>query len=162
MSEKDEQRIQERIRLCTVQRQAYEIWLKTLTPANFVLVGLGGVLALVAGLSIVAEAQLVSTKAAGWMAVAGALLTGLHSKLKCDPHQAECKKLANQFAELQTEYEGLQLIRDDDQRNEQLIALEHKLAAIRAGRGALPSAKAITQAEIEFENTPNNTVESDT
>ena len=159
---KDDQRIGERIRLCKVQRRAYEIWLKTLTPANFMLVGVGGVFALVAGLAIITEAQLVSAKAAGWLAVAGAVLTGLHAKLKCEPHQAECKKLANQFAELQTEYESLELVRDELAKNEQLIALEHKLAAIRAGRQALPSNRAIAIAEREIEGTPNKRMETDT
>lgn len=161
MSIDDERRIKERIRLCKVQRRAYEIWLKTLTPANFLLVGVGGVLALVAGLSIVAEAQLISTKAAGWIAVAGAGLTGLHAKLKCEPHQTECKKLANQFAELQTEYECLQLIRDDKARNEQLIALEHKLSAIRAGRQALPSRGAIAKAEMGFADESDSSLKAD-
>lgn len=161
MNFKDQRRIQERIRLCTVQRRAYEIWLKTLTPANFLLVGVGGVLALVAGLAIVAEAQLIPTKAAGWIAVAGAALTGFHAKLKCEPHQGECKKLANQFAELQTEYECLQLIQDDTARNEQLIALEHKLAAIRAGRQALPSRGAIAKAEKDIADTSDESVDAD-
>lgn len=52
-------RIEERIQLCKLERRSYEIWLKTLSPANFLLVGVGGVLSFVAGLSIITEAELI-------------------------------------------------------------------------------------------------------
>ena len=71
--------------------------------------------------------------------------------LKCEPHQAECKKLVNQFAELQTDYERLELETDDRAKKEQLMALEQKLAAIRAGRGASPSNSSIEKAKQEIE-----------
>jgi len=144
-------RISERIALCKQERRAYEIWLTKLTPANFFLVGLGGVLSLIAGLSIITEANLIEPKIAGWIAVLGALLTGLHNRLKCDPHQAECKKLANQFAELQTDYERLELETDEQARRDQLMSLEHKRAAIRAGRGAQPSDSSIKRAKREID-----------
>jgi hypothetical protein len=60
-------RIAGRIVLCKCERRAYEIWLKTLTPANFLLVGVGSVLSLISGLSMVTEAQLLTLKIAGWM-----------------------------------------------------------------------------------------------
>ena len=73
-------RTEDRINLCKWERRSYEIWLKTLSPANFLLIGVGGVLSLVAGLSIITEAGLVDTKIAGWVAVFGAVLTGLHNR----------------------------------------------------------------------------------
>lgn len=103
------------------------------------LVGVGGVISLVSGLSIVTKAALVSADVAGWGAVLGAALTGLHARLKCDSHQAECKKLICQFGEIQTEYERLQMIGDPQVLQKELLLLEHKLAAIRAGQGAKPS-----------------------
>ena len=145
-------RIEERIQLCKRERRSYEIWLKTLSPANFLLDGVGGVLSLVAGLSIITEAGLIETKVAGWIAVLGAVLTGLHNRLKCEPHQAECKKLANQFAELQTDYERLEMENDEQAKSSQLMTLEQKLAAIRAGRGASPSRSSIDKAIQEIEN----------
>ncbi len=144
-------RIEERIRLCKIERRSYEIWLQTLTPANFLLVGVGGILSLVAGLSIVTEAGVVTPYVAGWIAVLGAVLTGLHNRLKCEPHQAECKKLANQFSELQTDYERLELESDDQTRKEQPMSLEQKLAAIRAGRGASASNFCVKRAKQEIE-----------
>lgn len=89
---------------------------------------------------------------AGWIAVLGAILTGLHNRLKCEPHQAECKKLANQFAELQTDYERLEMENDKQAKSSQLMTLEQKLAAIRAGRGASPSRSSIDKAIHEIEN----------
>ncbi|MEQ5842987.1 hypothetical protein N0A02_26380 [Paraburkholderia acidicola] len=144
-------RIAERIILCKRERRAYEIWLRTLTPANFMLVGVGGLLSLVAGLSIVTKAELIPTHIAGWIAVVGALLTGLHNRLKCDPHQKECTKLANQFSELQTEYERLQVEPDMSAKERQLQALEHRLATIRGGRGARASQSSIERAEREID-----------
>ena len=132
-----------------IEKRSYEIWLRTLTPANFLLVGVGGVLSLVAGLSIVTEATLVSTTVAGWVAVGGAALTGLHNRLKCEPHQAECKKLANQFAKLQIEYEALQMEKDQKKLHEGLLAAEVVLASIRGSRGASPSKASINKARRE-------------
>jgi hypothetical protein len=43
-------------------------------------------MSLVAGLSIVTKAG-IDPKIAGCVAIVGALLTGLHSRLKCDTHQ---------------------------------------------------------------------------
>ena len=151
MDNNDTTRITERIRLCKLERRSYEIWLKTLSPANFLLVGIGGILSLVAGLSIVTEAGLIETKIAGWIAVLGAVLTGLHNRLKCEPHQAECKRLANQFAGLQTHYERLELETDQQSKKNQLMSLEQKLAEIRTGRGASPSNSSIRKAEKEIE-----------
>ena len=145
-------RIIERIKLCKLERRSYEIWLKTLSPVNFMLVGVGGILSLVAGLSIITEAELICTKTAGWIAVVGAALTGLHNRLKCEPHQAECKKLANQFAELQTDYERLGLETDEQEKKIQLMAFEQKLASIRAGRGASPSNSSTEKAKRELEH----------
>lgn len=144
-------RIRERLQLCKLERRSYEIWLKTLSPANFLLVGLGGILSLVAGLSIITEAGLIDTKVAGWIAVLGAALTGLHIRLKCEPHQSECKKLVNQFAELQTDYERLELETDEQERKIQLMSIEQKLSAIRAGRGASPSNSSIEKAKRELQ-----------
>jgi hypothetical protein len=145
-------RIAERIVLCKRERRAYEIWLETLTPVNFLLVGVGGVMSLVAGLSIVTKAG-VDPKIAGWVAIVGALLTGLHSRLKCDPHQKECVRLSSQFAELQIEYERLQVDTDVSRRTAQLLALEHRLATIRGTGEARPSRKSIAQAEREIDGT---------
>ena len=143
-------RIAERIALCKLEHHAYEHWLKTLTPANVLLAGVGSVLSLVAGLSIVTDANLVEPKVAGWITVFGALLTGLHNRLRCDPHQAACRRLANQFAEIQTEYERLQLESDDHLKREQLLSLEQKLAAIVARRDARPSASSVARAKREL------------
>lgn len=145
------ERIEERIKLCKIEKRSYQIWLKTLTPANFLLVGVGGVLSLLAGLSIVTEAQLVETTTAGWLAVVGAALTGLHNRLKCEPHQAECMKLANQFAELQTEYERLQIEVEETKLKEGLMAADGILSSIRASRGASPSDASIRKAKREME-----------
>ncbi|MFQ6029575.1 MAG: hypothetical protein ACE5Q6_19030, partial [Dehalococcoidia bacterium] len=152
MSTDPSARIEERIRECKVERRSYEIWLKYLTPANFLLVGVGGILSLVAGLSIVTEVGLIDAKVAGWMVVLGVALTGLHTLLKCDPHQAECKRLANQFSALQTKYEILQLETDEQTKKEQLMSLERDLATIRDGRGASANDFCVTRAKKECEN----------
>ncbi|MEE8107494.1 MAG: hypothetical protein V3T86_18315 [Planctomycetota bacterium] len=144
-----ETRIADRVRSCKIERRSYEIWLGSLRPANFLLVGVGGTLSLLAGMSIVTQANLIDANTAGWITVGGALLTGLHNRLRCDPHQAECWKLATQFAELQTDYERLELETQEQPRKEMLMAVEQKLAAVRAGRGAFPSAGARKQAEQE-------------
>lgn len=130
-------RISERILECGTERRAYELWLGCLTPANFALAGVGGVLSLVSGLSIVAHVDALHNLA-GWGAITGAILTGFHSRLRCDAHQTECRKLMGQFAELQTEYQRLQLHEEPKEKQKDLLQLEHKLAAIRAGQTVIP------------------------
>jgi hypothetical protein len=146
MTDPLDDRIASRILECKRERCAYEMWLQRLSPANAMLVGLGGVISLVSGLSIVTKAELVSANVAGWGAVLGAALTGLHTRLKCDSHQTECKKLACQFGEIETEYERLQMVDDPRVRQKELLLLEHKLAAIRAGQGAKPSEGCVKRA----------------
>jgi hypothetical protein len=116
------------------------------------LAGIGGVLSLVAGLSIITEAALIQPKLAGWIAVLGAALTGLHNRLRCDPHQQECRKLANQFAQLQIRFERLQLESDDRTRREQLLSLESSLAETMGTRGARPSATSVARARRELQD----------
>ena len=55
------------------------------------------------------------------------------------------------LARLQTDYERLELESNDQARKEQLMALELKLAAIRAGRGASPSNSSLEKARQEIE-----------
>lgn len=62
--ETQDARIAERIVLCKRERRANDIWLEKLTPVNFMLVGVGGVMSLVAGLSIITKAE-INTQAAG-------------------------------------------------------------------------------------------------
>ena len=143
-------RIANRILECKRERRAYEMWLEWLSPANTMLVGVGGVISLISGLAIVTRAALVPASIAGWGAVLGAALTGLHARLKCDSHQAECRKLASQFGEVQTEYERLQMIEDPQARQKELLLLEHKLASIRAGQGVKPFKGCVKRANKEL------------
>lgn len=150
MSEQTDKRILDRIKLCKVEQKSYEIWLKRLTPVNFVLVGIGGVISLLAGMTLVTEGTLFTPTQAGWGVLLGTALTELHKRLKCESHQDECHKMKNQFAELQTQYEAIQLETDQKEKSNQLKSLENNLATIRAGRGAMPGRRAIEKAEKQL------------
>lgn len=149
-------RIIERIKHCKIERRSYEIWLKTLKPANFFLVGIGGTFSLIAGMLVVTgEGDIlfmigdtaINKTAAGWLAIIGAVLTGFHKRLKCESYQNSCLKLANQFAELETLYECLLIDRDEQERQNMLISLEKKLSKIRLEREITPSDRSIRKAE---------------
>ena len=81
---------------CEHKQRALEIWLSTLTPFKWLCVGGGTVLPLIAGASLVGKAPFFSEYweiiSAGCL-LAAAILTGLHTAFRCDPHQSECLRL---------------------------------------------------------------------
>ncbi len=104
----------------------------------------------VVGLSVITEAALVTKNQAGWIAVIGAASLGISNRLKCEEHQAECRKLINQFEELQTYYESLKLEENEEEKKKQLLVLEQKLSKIRSEQAAFSSGRSIKKANEEI------------
>lgn len=93
---------------CQQSKLAYRRWLAILTPFNLMFIGLGGSLSFIGGAEILSSGDTIMTNLqAGIAAVSGGLLTGIHKLLKCEKHQAECKRLLAQFSYLESRYSRL-------------------------------------------------------
>jgi len=132
------QRISDRIRECRVEADSYDVWLRQLRGPNFMLVGIGSLLAFLGGSAILTCAGEAINKAAGIMALIGGSLTGLHSWLGCDAHQSECNRLSAQFDSLRSRYETLQAEPDEFHKREKFRELEAELAKVKEGRSTRP------------------------
>src|SRR5882724_4043769 len=101
--------LRERERQCRVEHLAYGRWLGILTPLRWVTVSGGTVLSALAGATIFSKTVFVGKQwpiYAGVFALVASVLTGLHTALKCDAHQAECHRLIQLYQSLETGYQA--------------------------------------------------------
>ena len=144
--------INDRIKECKLKVRAFEIWLGALLPANVVLVGGAALLSLIAGAEILVKTNLISVNTAGILALTSSGFTLIHNRFRCDPHQAECKRLKNELSSIRTKYESLRIESDDAVLREKLTELDAGLAQLRAGAAASPMNWCTRKAESELGN----------
>jgi hypothetical protein len=89
---------------CKIQSAALSKWLRTLTPANLIFVVGASLLSLVAGSSMLLDNGLIERMHAGLMALVSGGFTVIHSKLGCDEHQAECRRLESAYRGMAEDY----------------------------------------------------------
>jgi hypothetical protein len=138
--------IESRVRECKRQVVAFDLWLSALKPANLLLVVVAGLLSLFAGASILTESRIISTHTAGLMALASAALTLIHNLLRCDPHQAECRRLRAAYEGLRTKYGSLDILTDQGEIQKRLVELDNERATIDGGAAATPATWSIARA----------------
>ena len=132
---------------CMVKSKAYKNWLKTLQPANLILVVGAALLSLIAGSSLLIEQKILDKHVAGIMALLSAGFTIVHNKFNCDQHQAECSKLKSQYEALALSYADLELIDQEDVFKLKISELNSEFSQIVKNSTAEPSEKAIKKAE---------------
>ena len=86
---------------------------------NFFLVGIGSLLAFVGGAAIVVNKL---ENFAGYMALSGGALTGLHGWLGCEAHQQKCRTIEARYSATKLKYETLKY--KIEGREENFSALE--------------------------------------
>lgn len=124
---------------CAIDAKAFSIWLKTLTPANVLFVIGAALLSLVAGTAMFVEYGFLTKQVAGIFAFISAAFTVVHSKLNCDQHQAECKRLKGLYQSLSEEYENLRIETDAEKFKSQLKKLNDQRAQIIKSSATWPS-----------------------
>ena len=129
---------EERRVACANDAKAYSLWLSVLFPANFLLVIGGALLALVAGTSLLVEQHILGKTTAGILALISSCFTIIHTKLDCDHHQAECRKVRAQYESLCEKYANLQPISDIEAFKRKLEALNEERAHIIGNNLARP------------------------
>lgn len=95
---------EKRERQCRMESRAYQLWLDRITPLKWISVGGGTVLSALAGATVLAQPVLFGSYwsvIGGVLALVSSILTGLHTALKCDAHQAECHRLIQLFASME-------------------------------------------------------------
>ena len=143
--------IASRIEDCSTRRRAFQLWLRALVPLNVILVVLAGLLSLFAGAAVLTDLGVTSTQA-GIMALTSAALTLIHTRLRCDPHQAECRRLVRQFDGLVARYEALQSETDETELQKRLTNLDTTRSALREGADAFPADWCTERAKKEARN----------
>ncbi len=117
-----EKTIDSRIAECAEQAQRYDKWLNYLKVPNIILVGLGSLLAFLGGAAIVAEKW---KDYAGYMALIGGALTGLHGWFGCETHQQKCRTVAARYKAFKLKYESLKSSRlPEDERTKKFASVE--------------------------------------
>jgi hypothetical protein len=96
---------------CHIEWQALEMWLGFLTPLKWMTVGGGTVLSVVASATVLAKVfGERSGLVGGLCALGAALLTGLHTALNCDAHQAACRRYIQLYKCLESAYQNAQTL----------------------------------------------------
>ena len=121
-----------------VMSRAYATTLFALTPVNFVLVVGAALLSLAAGASILTENELLTNVQSGMLALVSSALTIIHSKLRCDEYQAECRKLVSFHRGIAEDYADLRTVDDIDKFRESLSALNNQLSGMIKISTSLP------------------------
>lgn len=125
--------IKARIVECQSKTKDYDHWLNILRIPNFLLVGGGSLLAFVGGAAIISNKY---EDVAGYMALIGGALTGLHGWLGCETHQQKCRTISAQYASLKLKYEALTL--ENESKGEKMRALEQQYAEFISSIDAKP------------------------
>src|SRR6266404_2269512 len=103
----------QRERQCRVEHRGYSRWLALLTPLKWLTVAGGTVLSALAGATVFSKPQFLGNNwpvYAGVLALLASILTGLHTALHCDAHQAECRRLIQRYQSLETSFQAAQAL----------------------------------------------------
>jgi len=130
-----------RERDCKVERRALEMWLALLTPVRWLTVSGITILSAIAAATILGKPAFLGEQlyslVAGLCALGASILSGLHTALHCDAHQAECRRLSAVFAGLEAGYQAARTS-NATERKAREQALEKTFTATITGRTATP------------------------
>ena len=91
-----------------VEQKAFEIWLGVLEPFGAFSKICGIAFPLIAGFTLLSQPKFLGENweiISGSLSLIAAILTGIHTGLKCDDHQAECRRLITAFKSLVEDYQ---------------------------------------------------------
>ena len=128
-----EEIINNRISECHDKADNYDRWLKLLRIPNIFLVGGGSLLAFLGGAAIISNNF---EDIAGYMALVGGALTGLHGWFGCETHQQKCRSISAQYKAMKLKYEALVL--EKENKEEKLKTLERQYSEFVSGIDAKP------------------------
>lgn len=142
---------QRRERDCHIAKRALEKWLTILNPIRWVMVTATTILSALAAASILGKASLLGIHYetfAGLCALGSAILSGLHTSLRCDPHQAECRNLIADYDGLEAGFQSVSIL-EEPSSSAKMAELESKYEQIRSSARASSPAFFVRAAEKE-------------
>ena len=132
---------------CELEATAYSLWLAQLVPANLILVVGAGLLSLAAGTSLLVEQEIIDKTTSGIMALLSSAFTLIHTRLGCDEHQAECRKLQSFYRGLAIDYANLETEDNPADFKAKLDSLNHHQSQTKKGSSAQPSRGSYSRAK---------------
>jgi hypothetical protein len=135
-----------------VEQRAFEIWLGVLEPFGAFSKACGIVLPLIAGFTLLGQPNYLG---GNWEIISGslslmtAILTGIHTGLKCDDHQAECRQLIKSFKSLVEGYQAAK-IADESELKTRFHELEARLKELRDSTDIRPARWCTRRAKQEL------------
>lgn len=133
----------------TVEQRAFEIWLGLLEPFGAFSKGCGIVLPLLAGFTLLSQPEFLGENwepISGCLSLLAAMLTGIHTGLECDDHQAECRRLIKMLRSLVEGYQAAKAT-DKDELQARFDCLEIRLKGFRESSDIRPARWCIQQAK---------------
>jgi len=137
-----------------VEHRACGRWLAVLTPLRWFTVAGGTILSALAGATVFSKPVFLGDRwpvYAGVFALLASILTGLHTALHCDAHQAECRRLIQLYQSLEANYQGAQAL-PAPEIAQRLKQLEAKFEEAKLKATACPPAYFRERAEREVGN----------
>jgi hypothetical protein len=134
---------------CWIERRAFEMWLGYLTPLKWGVIGGTVILSAIGGAPLLRH-WLGET----WVAIGGAcaliaaILAALHTGLRCEEHQAECRHLIQFYRALERDYQRSGTLPDSLIAAE-LERLDKRLNEETSGSRAAPPRNLWVRAEQE-------------
>jgi hypothetical protein len=101
--------IKERQRHCRIEYIALSGWLSFLTPLRWITIAGGTILSALAGATVLSNGAFLGSAFkiySGIFALTASILTGLHTALHCDTHQAECRRLIQLYESLELAFQA--------------------------------------------------------
>lgn len=142
MSDDLRSHIGEKVRFCDRWSRSYAIWLKFLAPANLLFVLGAALLSLVSGAAILQHFSWLTADQAAMAAFVSTAFTLIHTKLKCDSHQDECRRLRAQYDAMKVRFESILHEPDEAIAEKRLVELDERLSQIVQTAQAWPSNRA--------------------
>jgi len=118
MANKSDDFINRREYECHIQRRSLEMWLGWLNPIRWLMVSVTTILSALAAATVLARTSLWASHYqtyAGLCALGSAILSGLHTNLRCDPHQSEGSRLISLYNGLEAGFQSARRFDDPEQ-----------------------------------------------
>ncbi|WP_421868104.1 hypothetical protein [Motiliproteus sp.] len=132
LSDNYQQLAAERSAECGSRAAYFDQRLRFFSKSNWITVLVPSLLGVIAGSALLADTDPLWI---GLGALVAGLLTAIHKGLDCDAHQAECRRLVQQYRGLETRYRTLAQIESTDIA-EELLKLDVTLAELRQSQTA--------------------------
>jgi len=116
-----------------IEQKAFEIWLGVLEPFGAFSKVCGIAFPLIAGFTLLSQPEYLGESwemISGSLALIAAILTGIHTRLECDEHQAECRRLIKALKSLVEAYQAAK-VADNNELKTKFNELEARLKDLR-------------------------------